>query len=187
MRRRPDPRRSVTVCAGVCPDECYEFFDRLRRQRRVDRKHLGRGDRERDRVEVPLRIIGDFVVQAGIDDVGGSVGDQRGVTVRRRLRRPAHADIAAGARYVLDVVLFAKMLGQLLRDQPGDHVGLAAGRIGHDQTHRPGRIGLRRRRSRIPPEGRQRPLRDEETDGVEASWRPPFERCCHGAARTCET
>ena len=143
MGRRPDPRRSVAVGAGVRFDERDQVLDRLRRQRRVDREHLGRGDRDRDRVEVPVRIIGNFAVKAGIDDVGGSVGDEGRVTVRRRLRCPAHADIAARTRHVLDVELFSKTLGQLLCDQPGDHVGLAAGRISNDQAHRPGRIGLR--------------------------------------------
>jgi hypothetical protein len=43
------------------------------------------------------------------------------------LRRPARADIAAGAADILDVEILAGLLRELLRDQAREQVGRAAG------------------------------------------------------------
>ena len=65
------------------------------------------------------------------------------VAVRRRSRDRLGADIAAGARPVLDDELLAQALRQRLRHQARDDVGGVAGRKADDHVHRPGRIGLR--------------------------------------------
>ena len=49
-------------------------------------------------------------------------------------------DHAAGARHVLDHERLAERAGQLLREQPGEHVRVAAGRGGGHEPHRP--IGI---------------------------------------------
>jgi hypothetical protein len=72
-------------------------------------EHGGRGDREGDRFEVLHGIIGNLVVQGGINDVVGTI-DENGVPVGYRLGHPASAHIAAGAADVLDKKLLSEML-----------------------------------------------------------------------------
>src|SRR5262245_23509114 len=133
---------TVTIFARMSIDEGDEVLDRVGRQRWIDREHNSRGDRERYRIEIVMRIVGNLVVQAGIDDVVGW-NDHHRVTVGCRVCRSGHADIAAGAGYVFDVELFSDLLRQRLCDEAGDYVGRSGGRIGNDHTHRSGWIGLR--------------------------------------------
>ena len=78
---------------------------------------------------------------------------QQRVAVRRRAHDRLGADIAAGARPVLDDEWLAEPLRQPLADQARDDVGAAAGGKADDDAHRPRRIGLRPRDAR---DGRQR-------------------------------
>ena len=50
------------------------------------------------------------------------------------------ADIAGAAGPVIDDELLAEMLRQRIRQQPRGDVGSDAGRIGHDDAHRPRRV-----------------------------------------------
>src|SRR5262245_17420536 len=54
-----------------------------------------------------------------------------------------HADIPAGAAYVVDVELLSEMLGQLLCDEASEHVGRTARRVRNDHSHCSRGIGLR--------------------------------------------
>ena len=65
------------------------------------------------------------------------------VAVARCGRRHRGAARAARAADVLDIELLAERFAQLLRGEPGDHVGRSAGRIGHDDADRAGRIAAR--------------------------------------------
>src|SRR5262249_50050990 len=56
---------------------------RLDRQRRIDREHVRRGDRERHRIEVLVGIKRDFVVQRRIDDDGRWNNDDANVLLTR--------------------------------------------------------------------------------------------------------
>jgi hypothetical protein len=68
------------------------------------------------------------------------------------LRRPARADIAAGAADILDVEILAGLLRELLRDQAREQVGRAAGGESDNDLYRPRWPGLRGAR-RPPPFG----------------------------------
>ena len=83
----------------------------------------------------------------------GEADQQKRVAVRRRSHDRLGADIAAGARPVLDDEWLPEPLRQPLTDQARDDVGRAAGRKADDDAHRPRRIGLRPRDAR---HGRQR-------------------------------
>src|SRR5262249_498332 len=104
------------------------------------------------RVEVFIRIVGDFVVQGRVDDDVGW-NNEYGVAVGCCPCPLTHADIAASTAYVLDVELFPEMLGQTLRDQAAEYIRRTAGRVGNDHTYGSRRIGLR---SRKPRHGRHR-------------------------------
>src|SRR5262245_40225672 len=77
---------TVTIFARMSIDEGDEVLDRVGRQRWIDREHNSRGDRERYRIEIVMRIVGNLVVQAGIDDLVGW-NDHHRVTVGCRLCR----------------------------------------------------------------------------------------------------
>src|SRR5215831_11023269 len=110
MAGLPDPGGRVAVLAGTGFDQRDQLIDRLRRQRGVyaERHHVGDGDR--DGVEVLVGVVGDRAVEARIDDVAAGHDEDR-VTVGRRLRGPAHTDIAPSARYVFHVELLAGAVG----------------------------------------------------------------------------
>jgi hypothetical protein len=63
--------------------------------------------------------------------------------IRRRARRRAHAEIAAGAGLVLDVELLAQVLGELSREQACHDVGRSSRCKRHDHAHRPIWISIR--------------------------------------------
>src|ERR1700754_1996766 len=112
----PGSRRSVTVFAGICLDQSNQVVDRSRRYRWMDGENQGRGNRERNRIEVLFEFMGDFVVNLGIDHVAG-IDDKQGIAVRCGLGGAAHTDIAAATTYVLDKELPCKMLRQSLCEQ----------------------------------------------------------------------
>jgi hypothetical protein len=121
-------------------DDVAERFRRKRWMRHDD--HRRPGDQPDRR-----KILGKVVAGIGTEaDAGQQHGD--GVAVRRRLGGVAGADHAAGAAAILDHDLLAERVRKLLPDDAAHRVDAAAGRIGHDQRDRSGRIILRRRRSR---------------------------------------
>jgi hypothetical protein len=90
------------------------------------------------------RIVGDLRIHAGIDDEAGADHQHR-VAVGGRARRHGDAGVAARAWYIFGIDLLAPCLRQLLRDDPRDHIGRAAGGEWHDQANRARRIGVGRR------------------------------------------
>src|SRR5262249_48959754 len=117
----------------------------------MNREHRGRGDRDAHRVEVFIRIVGDFVVQGRVDDDVGW-NNEYGVAVGCCPCPLTHADIAASTAYVLDVELFPEMLGQTLRNQAAEYIRRTTGRVGNDHTYGSRWIGLRLRKPRQGPD-----------------------------------
>ena len=141
MGRRAGTRRRETVFTGVGLDKRDQLADGLHRQRRIDREHRRRAHRDRDRIEVRGGVIGDVLVQRGINDVVRAI-DENGVAVGCRLRGATRPNISARAGDILDIKLRPQLLGELLRHQASEYVGRAGGRERHDHPHRPGRITL---------------------------------------------
>src|SRR5262249_18507345 len=142
MGLRSHATRSKTVFSRIGFDQRDEPFEVARRQRRVDRYDVGRGDRQRDRGEVLVGVELQFGKKRRVHDVGAECNEE-GVAVRCRTRRLGGTDIAGRACEVLDIELLAEMLGELLRGEPRENVGRAARREWNDHADRPRRIGLR--------------------------------------------
>ena len=101
LRRGADRRRRAVELVRIGAGERDEFLHRFRRQVGLDHEGIGRGGQFANPHEVLGRVIGDLVVERGVDRIG--VGRQQdGVAVRVRARDGTHADIAAGAADVLD-------------------------------------------------------------------------------------
>ena len=106
----------------------------------------GSADHADDR-DVPDEIEIEVVIERRVDG-GGRVGPEQRIAVGRRAHDRIGRDVAGGARPVLDDELLAEPLGERLTEQTHEDVGAAAGRIADDAAHRPGRIGLRPRKTR---------------------------------------
>ena len=102
-----------------------------------------------DRLEILHGVVGQLGIEERIDRVGRDRSDQEGVAVRRGLRDRAGAEIAARARAVLHDERLAEILLHVLREQPPEQVGGAAGRERHDEIDLLGRPFLRT--ARAPP------------------------------------
>src|SRR5712691_9123689 len=102
--------------------------------------------------EVTNEIVAELVEQRRVDRVRRTC-QKEGVAVRCRTHRRLRADIAGGARPVLNNEWLAKPLRQPLPDYARDDVDLAARREWHDQAHGASGISLRPRETR---QGRQR-------------------------------
>ncbi len=129
------------------------------------------------RLEVPDRVVGDLVVEAGID--GERIGrQQQRVAVGAGARDEGEADIAAGAAAVLDHDRLPQRVAQRLLDDARDDVVGSSRRKRHDQRHRPLGIGCRGTRRR-----QRRQTGDREQERRKAEKRRPadgdfeHERC----------
>ena len=118
----------------------------------MDKEGSREFDRQRDRFEVVVGIVGHPLVQRRVDDVAVD-GDQDRVTVGSGLRGLTGADVAAGASDILDIELLTEMFLQFLRNETGADIGWPSWSIGYDQLHWPRWIGLRIGDAR---DGRQR-------------------------------
>jgi len=166
-----DAARTVVQLAGIGLGERDELGDRLGRRRR--RHHHQRRDARQhgDRHEVLLGVVVELPVEELVLHVAAGQHQQR-VAVRCRARRRLGADIAGGARLVLDDELLAEPLGQPLRRLPRRHIRRAAGDERHDDAHRlVGVLGLRR------PACEQRQQRREQ-DKRTVHWKR-FSSACH--------
>src|SRR5215831_17488371 len=87
-------------------------------------------------------IVGNFRIEAGVDDVAGA-NNHDGVAVRSRVRSNTHAKISNSAWLVLDVELLTETAREFFGDNPCKNVGWPSGRKGHDHVHASRRVDLR--------------------------------------------
>ena len=90
----------------------------------------------RDRLQITVRIIGHAGEEVLIDGPATHRDGGHGVAIRCGLSQRIGAYIAASAGAVLDEEILAEPGLQLLGQQPGEHIGRATGRPGHDDAHR---------------------------------------------------
>jgi hypothetical protein len=109
----------------------------------VDDHDQGFAGDARDRSNVAQEVEAEIGIERGADRVGRTDEQQR-VTVGRRPHDRLGGDIAGAARAVLDHDRLPEPARQPLRDQPPENVVRAAGGKADEETHRLGRIGLRR-------------------------------------------
>ncbi len=144
MRRASVASRARIELFGVglgVSDEALEVCD----ARDVsDSQHVGRVAHQRDGGESGS-VVGQFVVDHLVDDLGAYRAQQQGVSVRSGLGERLRCNAAAGAGTVLDHHRLLEFFAQFLADQPCDHVGDAAGAEWHEQLDRLGGVGILRK------------------------------------------
>jgi hypothetical protein len=84
--------------------------------------HIGRYGHDADGRKILDRIVGDFGKQAGVDDEARADHGQR-VAIGRGRRDHAGSRVAAGARLVHDVELFAQLCRQFVANDAGNDIG----------------------------------------------------------------
>ena len=126
----------VENLAGILLEIRDELRHRLHRQVAIDHEDARHEAQLRDRREVLPVVVRHVLVERRIDAVRGNRSEEQGIAVGRRRRHARAAEVAAGAGLVHDDEGLAEALGQLLRDQAGDHVGRPARGERHDQRHR---------------------------------------------------
>jgi hypothetical protein len=95
------------------------------------------GDRRDVAEEIELQIL----IERCVDGVGRD-RHQHGVAIRRGARGGFSAEIAAGARPIVDNELLAELLGQPLSSQARDDVRPAPRRKADDDLHGTRRVRL---------------------------------------------
>ena len=135
------PARGEVELAGIGFGVGDEFRNGRDRNRQIHLEHERHARGAADRHEVAEKIDTELVVERVVDRMRRNRLEQC-VAVRRRFRGRFGADIAAGARPVLDDKGLPHPLRQPLRHQPGKDVGAAAGGEADDDAHRLRGIGL---------------------------------------------
>ena len=139
-RRRARP---VVHRAGLALGERHQFLHRGHADGRVHRQHERERTDHRHRREVLHRVVGQLVVEAGIEGHRPACADEQRVAVGRGLRDKVGADDRVRARLVLDDEGLPEPLLQLRADQAPEDVVGAPGRKPDDEAHGLGRVGVR--------------------------------------------
>ena len=135
-----------------------EFGERVDAELRRAGHHQALVGRQADRDHVRVHVERQLLVLRRQDHVDRCQGRKQRMAVGLLAEEGAGADDATAAGAVLDDHLLAPQLRQRLGDQPMPDIGRGARGQGHDDLHRPRRIGLGRRR-----------LGDGQAD---SRWRP---------------
>ena len=146
MRRAADSDRGEVELAGLLFRKRNELLQVVGRQLRARQQDLIAERDQRDRREVALPVVGQWLAVQCRRDRDRPVGDEvKGVSVGIGTCRELGADDTAGARLVVDDDLLAPEFSKLLSDQARKQVAAATGRIRHDEADRLAREVLRRR------------------------------------------
>ena len=143
----PGPVVPIGDGVGLGLGERDQLLDVRHRHLVGDREHVRDRRHQDDRVEL-LHRIGQRAVQQRIEHEGLVGGERQRVAVGRALGAGDRADQRVAAGAVLDDDALAPFLGELLAEQPHQHVGRAARGERHDDVDRHGRIVEREGRSR---------------------------------------
>ena len=144
----PVPVEAKVSLPGSLLRQRDQFGDRTRRHRRMHQHDIAARCDQSDRREILARVVADIGIERRVDRERAR-GDQERVAVGLGLGDLARRDGAAGAAAVLDHDGLAEARAHPLGDDARDHVVAAAGRVGHDQRDRTGRI-VRRLRAATP-------------------------------------
>jgi hypothetical protein len=143
-------RRAVVELARLRLRERDELLEVLRRQIGVDdiqARHLGK---QRDRLEVLDRVVGQLFEDERVDRERADVAEHDRVLVVGT-RDLGHRDVAGAARLVVDEDALAEQLAELGGGRAGDDLRAAAGSERHDEADRLRRPGIGRARNRRQP------------------------------------
>src|SRR4029453_18447344 len=122
MRRAADTWRREAVLARVRLDDLDQLLHGLGRHRGVYAHNVGRHRDDADGGKILDGIIGDLGEQAWVDDEARA-DDEQGVSVRWGSGDHSRRRIAARARLVHDVELFAEPGRELVANDAGNDIG----------------------------------------------------------------
>ena len=141
----PRSARSIVKRARLRSGQVDEFPQRTRRQTRFDHQDLRRLRYRRNGDQVLESIERHVLINERIDDEIARGNEADRVTIRRRPGHEIKADVAAGARAILDGDGLAGVLLDLRRYLPGNQVGDSTCRKRHDHPDHAIWIRLRTR------------------------------------------
>src|SRR5258707_12257173 len=101
MRRRTDAGARIIELVRIGFGTRDEGGDRIDAEPGIDQNRIWRSSEFGNRREILVRIVGNFCVKTGIDDVGAR-RDQQRVAVRLGVCRSAGPDVPAGSGLVLN-------------------------------------------------------------------------------------
>ena len=136
MRQRAGGGRAVAALARVGLHPVDQLLERLGRHLRADGDGEIEGGDLGDRLEVADGIVGQRLVDVGIDRHRRDRREQQGLAVRRGGFHRLHADAALGAGAVLDDDGLVEGDAQVLGDQPRQGIARAAGGKREDDADR---------------------------------------------------
>src|SRR5258706_11923864 len=139
-----------------------EGGDRIDAEPGIDQNRIWRSSEFGNRREILVRIVGNFCVETGVDDVGAR-RDQQRVAVRLGVCHSADPDIAPRSRLVLNDESTANGIAKMHSENARHGVGRAAGRKGHDDLDRA--LGIARGPRPGRPEAGRRCRAYHETGG----------------------
>ena len=164
--------------AGILFRRLDHLLRRRVRQGFCADQRVGNVEHDRDRDEVVEWIIGQVLVEAGIEYDVAQAADEQRIAVGRRVDGGLGADDGAGAGAVFHHHALPQPLAELVGQQPADDV-VAAGRPDrHDDLDRTVGIVLRGGAAGGEPERRQR-----ERERRQREWENGQQRAKGGARR----
>jgi hypothetical protein len=134
----------------------------------VGDQRVGDVEHQRDRNEVGERVIGQLLIEPGVEHDVAQAAHEQGITIGRRIDHRLRADDGPRAGPVLHHDALAQPLRELVREQAADDVVTARWSDRHDDLHRAIGIGLRAGGRRRGDQGAER----EQHDGQRrrAKW-----------------
>jgi hypothetical protein len=142
MRRGTDAGTGIIELVGVRFGARNQLLNRIDAESGIGHDHIRRSPELCDRREIFDGVVGNFRIQAWIDDVGAR-RDQERVAVRLGVGRGTDPDIAAGSRPVLDDDTAAQGMAEMLAENARHDVGRSGRRERHDDLD--GAAGIVRR------------------------------------------
>ena len=141
MSRRAVPGRPEQQFTRAALRQRDEFLQRLGGERVAHRQHRARRPQQRNRGEIPDRIVVQFRIKADARGQGtGRVCDHDGVTIGRRMRDKIDGNGPACARAVVDHDLLPKRLADSFQHDAGNEIHHAGRRERYDGADGPRRI-----------------------------------------------
>ncbi|CUJ74921.1 Uncharacterised protein [Achromobacter kerstersii] len=145
MRRRAVARRPVVKRIGLFARVFDECFERIDTQRGPDEQEQLAVGQQGDRPQVPLRIKRHAGEHQRVDRFGRRWIEQEGVVVSPVAHDLGARQVAARAAPILHDDGLFQSLGQMRLYRARQHINQPARGQPHDQAHRLGGPGLRRR------------------------------------------
>ncbi len=156
VRHRPVPARAIAELSGIGLGVGDQVGHRVERQRRIDHQDDRALGIRRDRRKAFQRVVARVLVDQRRDHLAAGAAHQQRVAVGIAVGDVAGAERVAGAAAVLDEELLAQGRAEIVGHDPGDEIDGPRGNRGHDDLHRPVRIGLRAQRQRAAKEQQRR-------------------------------